>query len=395
MQSLKELFRIGMGPSSSHTMGPRKAAEVFGGKFPHADQYQVTLYGSLAATGKGHCTDFAIIDVLGNQKTQIIWNPEVCLPFHPNGMLFKALNADGKLLGEWTVFSVGGGALREESTVAADSPVYPFTNFAEIITWAQSSGRPISDAAMEFEPHIADYLAEVWYTMKRAIEVGLNEEGVLRGGLHLQRKAYSFFAKARTLKAGANRTGLLSAYALAVSEQNAACGIVVTAPTCGSCGVVPAVLRYLQEELSCSDAHIIRALAVAGLIGNTAKRNGSISGAEVGCQGEIGVACAMASGAACSLLGGTPAQIEYAAEIGLEHFLGLTCDPVLGLVQIPCIERNAVAASRALMAAEYALLTDGLHRVSYDTVVKTMLVTGHDIPSLYRETSNGGLAKLV
>lgn len=242
-------------------------------------------------------------------------------------------------------------------------------------------------------PEIWDYLAEVWETMKAAIARGLDAEGVLPGPLNLPRKASSYYIRAKGYKDSLRSRGLVFAYALAVSEENASGGKIVTAPTCGSCGVVPAVLKHLQESREFSDARILRALATAGLVGNIVKYNASISGAEAGCQAEVGVACSMASAAASQLFGGSPAQIEYSAEMGLEHHLGMTCDPVCGLVQIPCIERNAYAAARALDANIYSAFTDGHHRVSFDKVVEVMKQTGHDLPSLYKETSEGGLAK--
>ncbi|MBN2641880.1 MAG: L-serine ammonia-lyase, iron-sulfur-dependent, subunit alpha [Victivallales bacterium] len=396
MQSLRELYRIGMGPSSSHTMASRRAAEMFNATVPAAASFRVTLYGSLAATGKGHFTDRAILGVLGEDRTQIIWEAATVLPFHPNGMKFEALDNKGGLCREWTVFSVGGGALREEHETAEEKHVYSVADMSEILQWANDEGRPLWTLVQECEDSgIWDYLASVWKQMKQTMQQGLDNEDVLPGGLRLQRKALSVYRKAKSQRRNSSRTGLLSAYALAVSEQNAGCGVVVTAPTCGSCGVLPAVLFHLQKELKCPDTDILRALATAGLVGNVVKQNGSISGAEVGCQGEVGVACAMASAAASQLLGGTASQIEYAAEIGLEHFLGLTCDPVMGLVQIPCIERNVIAAAHALTAAEYVHYTDGRHRVSFDDAVSVMMQTGHDMPSLYRETSDGGLAKVV
>jgi len=394
MKSLRELFRIGIGPSSSHTMGPRLAAETFQGRAPDAAAYQVTLYGSLAATGRGHFTDRAILDVLRPEKTALVWKPETVLPFHPNGMKFEAFDGGRNLLCEWTVFSVGGGALRCEGDNIDTPEVYPFRCFSELVKRSEKSGQPLWNAVNEHEDaSIWEYLSGIHSQMARTIHRGLEREDVLPGSLHLARRAASVYAKAGSQKE--QRTGLIAAYALAVSEENASCGIVATAPTCGSCGILPAVLRYLRESRGFTDRQILCALATAGLVGLTAKQNASISGAEVGCQGEIGVACAMAAGAAAQLLGGTSAQIEYAAEIGLEHFLGLTCDPVMGLVQIPCIERNVLAANQALTAAEYALLTDGRHRVSLDTVIRAMKQTGHDLPALYRETSAGGLAKVV
>lgn len=396
MKSIKELYRIGTGPSSSHTMGPRKAAEMFLERHPEATSFQVILYGSLAATGKGHMTDVAILDTLQPQApVELIWKSHVFLPFHPNGMTFKALNANKQVTDEWTVFSVGGGALAEEGkgrTVSKD--IYDMNSMSEILAWCKHTGKSYWEYVEQCEgPEIWDYLAEVWETMKAAIDRGLDAEGVLPGPLNLPRKASSYYIRAKGYKDSLRSRGLVFAYALAVSEENASGGKIVTAPTCGSCGVVPAVLKHLQESRDFSDARILRALATAGLVGNIVKHNASISGAEAGCQAEVGVACSMASAAASQLFGGSPAQIEYSAEMGLEHHLGMTCDPVCGLVQIPCIERNAYAAARALDANIYSAFTDGHHRVSFDKVVEVMKQTGHDLPSLYKETSEGGLAK--
>lgn len=397
MKSIKELYRIGTGPSSSHTMGPRKAAELFLEKHPNATKFKVTLYGSLAATGQGHMTDVAIIDTLSPiAPVEIIWQPKVFLPFHPNGMTFAAYDDNDKLLDNWTVYSVGGGALAESdvSTHITTPDVYSMNSMVEILDWCEKTGKTYWEYVKECEnSDIWDYLHEVWLTMKDSIHRGLDEEGVLPGPLNLRRKASTYFIRATGYKASLQSRGLVFAYALAVSEENAAGGKIVTAPTCGSCGVVPAVLYHLYKSRNFSDLRMHRALATAGLIGNIVKHNASISGAEVGCQGEVGVACAMASAAANQLFGGSPAQIEYAAEMGLEHHLGMTCDPVCGLVQIPCIERNAYAAARALDANIYASFSDGIHRVSFDKVVEVMKQTGHDLPSLYKETSEGGLAK--
>lgn len=397
MKSIKELYRIGTGPSSSHTMGPRKAAETFLVRHPEAASFKVTLYGSLAATGKGHMTDVAIIDTLKPAApVEIIWQPKVFLPFHPNAMTFAALNAAGKLIENWTVYSVGGGALAENNEHSSiESPeVYDMNHMTEILDWCERTGRTYWEYVKESEnSDIWDYLNEVWCTMKDAVRRGLEQEGVLPGELNLRRKASTYYIRAKDYKESLRSRGLVFAYALAVSEENASGGKIVTAPTCGSCGVMPSVLYHLHTSRDFSDLRILRALATAGLIGNIVKHNASISGAEVGCQGEVGVACAMASAAANQLFGGSPAQIEYAAEMGLEHHLGMTCDPVCGLVQIPCIERNAYAAARALDANLYATFTDGVHRVSFDKVVQVMKQTGHDLPSLYKETSEGGLAK--
>nr|WP_320039264.1 L-serine ammonia-lyase [uncultured Bacteroides sp.] len=397
MKSIKELYRIGSGPSSSHTMGPKKAAELFLSRHPEATSFNVTLYGSLAATGKGHFTDVAIISILEpHASVTIIWQPKIFLPFHPNGMTFEAFDNEGKELENWTVYSIGGGALStEEGPIGGDNrEIYGMNSMQEILDWCQISGKSYWEYVQECEDSdIWDYLAEVWATMKASIKRGLEQEGVLPGPLNLRRKAATYFIRSSGYKQSLRSRGLVFAYALAVSEENASGGEIVTAPTCGSCGVVPAVLYHLQESREFSDARIHRALATAGLIGNIVKTNASISGAEVGCQGEVGVACAMASAAANQLFGGSPAQIEYAAEMGLEHHLGMTCDPVCGLVQIPCIERNAYAAARALDANLFSSYTDGIHRVSFDKVVQVMKQTGHDLPSLYKETGEGGLAK--
>ena len=397
MKSIKELYRIGTGPSSSHTMGPRKAAEMFLTRHPEAASFKVTLYGSLAATGKGHMTDVAIIDTLKpTAPVDIIWQPKIFLPFHPNGMNFVALDAGGNELENWTVYSVGGGALAEDNKQPSiESPeVYSKNSMTEILDWCEHTGKSYWEYVKECEdPDIWDYLKEVWDTMKESVQRGLEQEGVLPGPLNLRRKASTYYIRATGYKASLQSRGLVFAYALAVSEENASGGKIVTAPTCGSCGVMPAVLYHLAKSREFSEMRILRALATAGLIGNIVKQNASISGAEVGCQGEVGVACAMASAAANQLFGGSPAQIEYAAEMGLEHHLGMTCDPVCGLVQIPCIERNAYAAARALDANLYSSFTDGMHRVSFDKVIQVMKQTGHDLPSLYKETSEGGLAK--
>jgi len=398
MESLREIFRIGKGPSSSHTMGPQRAAIIFAERHPEASRFEVTLYGSLAATGKGHMTDKAIIDVLKQiAPVEIVWEPSVFLPYHPNGMLFRAYNNSQDLLDEWTVYSVGGGALSEGK--ATDDyfhkeSVYDLHTLKDIQTWCEHHGRGYWEYVKHCEgDDLWDYLHEVWKTMQAAVERGLDSEGALPGPLNLARKAPNYYIKARGYKPSLQSRGMVYSYALAVSEENASGGTIVTAPTCGACGVVPAVLYHLSKGHDFSETKILHALATAGLFGNIVKYNASISGAEVGCQGEVGVACAMASAASCQLFGGSPSQIEYAAEMGLEHHLGMTCDPVCGLVQIPCIERNAFAACRALDAQLYASFSDGSHRVSFDRVVEVMKQTGHDIPSLYKETSAGGLAK--
>lgn len=394
MQSLKELYRYGMGPSSSHTIGPNNAARQFKADTPDAHAYRVHFYGSLSLTGKGHLTDKAVTDALAPTACDIVWHNEA-LPFHPNGMTFEALDANQEITHTWTTYSVGGGELSNEGEGASEkTQVYKERSMDEVLDWALQSGRPIWQLVEETEGEelIDDFLASIWTRMLESIESGLQKEGVLKGGLKLPRKARDFIAQTRRLKEDETRTGLLSGYALAVAEENADGGFVVTAPTCGSSGILPGVLYYFFYEKGTSTRSILNALATAGLVGNLVKRNASISGAEVGCQGEVGVGCAMAAAAATQLMGGSPRQIEYAAEMALEHHLGLTCDPILGLVQVPCIERNAFAAVKAINCADYAMLTDGRHLVSFDKVVKTLKKTGHDMLSLYRETSLGGLA---
>lgn len=395
MESIRQLYKIGNGPSSSHTMGPMKAAAGFAEATPGAARYEVTLYGSLAATGKGHMTDAAILGVLEPlAPVELVWKPDEVLPFHTNGMRFKAFDGAGNEMLAKTVYSIGGGDILEEGQSREPSKsIYPLNKIKDIQQWCEESGRSYWEFVDQYEDSgIWDYLAEVWTVMKEAVERGIEAEGVLPGGLGVRRKAVSYYVHAAGYNSSLKSRGLVYAYALAVSEENAAGGRIVTAPTCGSCGIVPAVLYHLHTSKNFSEKRILRALATAGLFGNVVKHNASVSGAEVGCQGEVGVACAMAAAAASQLFGGTPAQIEYSAEMGLEHHLGLTCDPVCGLVQIPCIERNAYAAARALDANLYSAFSDGKHSVDFDRIVEVMKQTGHDLPSLYKETAKGGLA---
>lgn len=395
MESLKKLFKIGNGPSSSHTMGPKRAAELFAKENSQADAFRVTLYGSLAATGKGHLTDVAIVDALAPRPVTFVWEPSVFLPFHPNGMTFEALCAE-KATHQWTIYSIGGGDLADEHSSVAHQHLYDKKNMADIMQACQQTGKAFWEYVEEVEgKEIWDYLHHVWEVMKEAITRGIEAEGVIPGGLFLQRKSSSYFTKAKSYTDSLRSRALIYSYALATSEENASGGVIVTAPTCGSSGVLPAVLYHLRTKHEFRDSRIVKALATAGLIGNIVKTNASVSGAQVGCQGEIGVACSMAAAAATQLFGGSIAQIEYAAEMGLEHHLGLTCDPICGLVQVPCIERNAFAAVRALDACSFAMLSDGKHLVSFDKVVQTMKQTGHDLPSLYKETALGGLAKFI
>ena len=412
MKSIKDIYKIGKGPSSSHTMGPYKAITSYMEKHPEADRLHVTLYGSLAATGKGHLTDEAVHEAFAAWHTTdrdtaesrerlkdnvtIEWKPKKVLPFHPNGMKVAAINMDGDTYDRWTYYSIGGGdiiCMESPIEVEGGDDLYSMTNMTDIMNWCEKTGKSYWEYVNETEdPAIWKHLEEVWHVMKAAVERGIEEEGVLPGPLNLRRKALSYHVRAFGQGDTFKTRGLVFAYALAVSEENAAGGTIVTAPTCGSCGVVPSVLYHMQTRYGFSDTRIIRALATCGLIGAVVKHNASVSGAEVGCQGEVGVACAMGAAAVAQLMGGSPSQIEYAAEMGLEHHLGLTCDPVCGLVQIPCIERNAYAAARAFDAGIYALYTDGNHRVSFDQAVRVMKKTGHDLPSLYKETSEGGLA---
>jgi L-serine dehydratase len=392
MQSLTQLYRIGIGPSASHAMGPRLAAQRFLDRQPDAAAYAVTFYGSLALTGRGHGTDQAVRGVMSGRTCELRWAPDQELAFHPNGMRFHALAADGAVADEWEVFSVGGGALAAADE-APPAIVYPFTSMAEVLAFCEQEGCELGACVIRFDDDChRHHLPAVWQTMTAAVERGLATTGTLNGPLKLARKAAGHAARAAALPPARQRTGRVTAYALAVSEENAAGGEVATAPTCGACGVLPGVLTWFHRHEGATTADVIEALAVAGLVGNLCKQNASISGAEVGCQGEVGVACAMAAAAAARLQGASTAQIEYAAEMALEHHLGLTCDPVGSLVQIPCIERNAVAAVRAIDCAEYALLSDGSHLISFDEVVETMARTGRDMHRAYRETSEGGLA---
>ena len=394
MYSIKDIFKTGYGPSSSHTIGPGRAAELFEKKYPEAIQFRVTLFGSLAATGKGHNTDLAIIKSL-QKDVEIIWNTQKELPRHPNGMMFEALDEKKKAFAKWEVYSVGGGDLLDDGSILPEKQkVYPHSSMNEILAWCHQEGGNMWEYVEQHEgKEIFDSLAEIWKTMKATLKRGLNNEGVLPGHLKVQRKAASYYTKAKHAKGGIKDKGIVFALALATAEENAAGGEVVTAPTCGSAGVLPAALYFARQNQKLNDTRVLRALSIAGIIGNIVKTNGSISGAEVGCQGEIGTACAMTAGAIAYLLGGTPAQIEYAAEMGFEHYLGLTCDPIGGYVQIPCIERNALAADTARECAVYSIFSDGAHKIPFDRVVETMKETGKDMQAKYRETSLGGLAR--
>ena len=393
MESLKELYKAGNGPSSSHTMGPQRAAEQFKNKYPEAASFKAHLYGSLAATGEGHLTDYIIKKTLEPKHVEIIWREDIVKPYHPNGMMLEAIDADGNVIGDWTIYSVGGGTIAEEGMRnAGGNDTYPHSTMEEIIAWCKENHKNFVDYVKTYDDaDIMDFLVTIKDAMKQSIIDGLNTTEVIPGKLNLERKAHYFY---KQYLANKELNTLLYSYALAASEQNASGNVIVTAPTCGSAGVLPGVFFAMQDFYGYSDEMILEALAVAGLVGVLVKRNGSVSGAEVGCQGEVGVACAMAAAAVAFLKGGSLRQIEYAAEIGLEHHLGMTCDPAYGYVQIPCIERNAMGAQRALDAANYALLTDGEHHVTFDQIVKIMDETGRDLMDKYRETSKGGIAQL-
>ncbi len=396
MQSLKYLYRIGLGPSSSHTMGPVAAAIRFLNECPDAPSYKITLYGSLAKTGRGHMTDVALGKVFGNKPYEIIFDCDTPTERHPNTMDICALDGERQL--KCTRFySIGGGEVLAEGEQADDhAKIYPLRSFTEISNLCRERDIRLWQYVEECEgEEIWDYLLKVWDVMRDSIIRGIDAEGVLHGGLGLQRKARYLFRQKHIDESEETKTNrLICAYAYAVSEENAGGGIIVTAPTCGACGVVPAVLRFLQKKRNFSDEQILHALATAGLIGNLIKTNASISGAECGCQAEIGTACAMAAAAAAELYELDLDQIEYAAEMSIEHHLGLTCDPIGGLVQIPCIERNAIAAMRALNAVNLADFLADSRKISFDMIVDTMYETGKDLKVMYRETAEGGLAKL-
>ncbi|MGE0078515.1 MAG: L-serine ammonia-lyase [Bacteroidales bacterium] len=394
MLSIKEIYKEGYGPSSSHTIGPVRAAEIFLSKHPDVHNFRVTLYGSLALTGKGHHSDIAIRKGFLPKSVDIVWKPEENLPLHPNGMIFEALTESNETIDTWEVYSIGGGDLKDGNGILNSHNVYELDTMTNILAWCRQEGKALWEFVEDNEgKEIWDFLDKIWHTMKETVKRGIDNEGVLPGPIKLARRASSQYTKALNSHGTMKNVGLLFAFALAVAEENASGGRIVTAPTCGSSGVLPAVLFYLNSEEHLTEPKILRALATAGLIGNLVKHNASISGAEVGCQGEIGTACAMAAAAMAQILGGSPTQIEYAAEMGMEHNLGLTCDPVLGYVQIPCIERNAIAASKAYSCGVYALSSDGGHKVSFDQAVETMAETGRDIQVAYRETGIGGLAK--
>lgn len=395
MKSTRDIYKIGVGPSSSHTMGPVYATERFLKENETADFISVTLYGSLAETGKGHGTDRAIISAIKPKKCEIVFDYEtVDLP-HPNTLDFTAYKG-GEVIGKMRALSVGGGDIEivgdKKENIAPE--IYKENTFTEIAEICKSKNIRLSDYVFEHEGEdFKKFLLKVWQVMTNAISEGLSKTGILPGGLEVQRKAQKLYSQRHIDESAQTKENrLVCSYAFAVSEQNADLGTIVTAPTCGACGVVPAVLKYMQDKNGFTDDDIVRALAVAGLIGNLVRTNASISGAECGCQAEVGTACSMASAGLCELFEMGIDQIEYAAEMSFEHHLGLTCDPVCGLVQIPCIERNAVAAMRSINALSLANFLSDSRKLSFDSVVKTMYHTGKDLSNLYRETAKGGLA---
>ena len=397
MKSIRDIYKIGKGPSSSHTIGPERAAMHFKEIHLDADAFQVDLFGSLSKTGKGHGTDRVLREVLSPLPTQIVFRKdEPDFVRHPNTMVFSALK-NGAVYDTLQVESIGGGDIRFDGDKAQAMPdVYPENSFAEIDQFCRFRGLDLAEFVEINEgEEIWDFLAEIWQTMKNSVQEGLAAEGILPGGLRVERKAKILYENPAPNEVPQVREcRIMAAYAFAVSEQNADCGTIVTAPTCGACGVLPACLVYVQQQRHLTDEQMLRGLAVAGLIGNLIKQNASISGAECGCQAEIGTACSMAAAALTYLFGLTTAQVQYAAEIALEHHLGLTCDPICGLVQVPCIERNAVAAMRAMNACNLAYFLSDTQRISFDMVVKTMYETGINMNQRFRETSEGGLARM-
>ena len=398
MKSIRDIYKAGKGPSSSHTMGPERAARIFKTENPDAAGFRAVLYGSLAKTGPGHGTDRVIRETLAPLPCDVVFDLETTELPHPNTMDLFALDASNQVLTSMRIYSVGGGDIRIEGRdLPEEAPdIYVHGSFSEIAEYCKAHNLRLSQYVEQYEgEEIWSFLLDVWKQMCQSITEGLTHSGTLPGGLNVERKAQFLYNQRHIDERPETRENrIVCAYAFAVSEQNAGGGTVVTAPTCGSCGVLPAVLKYMQEEKNLPDRTVLKALAVAGLIGNLVKKNASISGAECGCQAEIGTACSMASAALAELFEMGIDQVEYAAEVALEHHLGLTCDPIGGLVQIPCIERNAVAAMRAINAVRISNFLTSTRKISFDMVVETMYETGRDLSHIYRETAEGGLAKL-
>lgn len=390
MKSIETIYKIGYGPSSSHTMGPQRASVKFMEKNPNANRFKVYIYGSLALTGKGHLTDYIILKTLGVERTEVVFEYATELPFHPNGMKFEAY-IDDDLIDSWVVYSIGGGNIVDENnTPTGEKEIYEITTMQETLSYCLDNNISLLEYIKSLEDDsLYNYLNEVFDVMISSVEEGLSREDDLPGYLKVKRRAKKIYNQYLVSQ---DFDTLVFAASLATSEMNASGGKIVTAPTCGSCGVIPGILYAYYKLNRFSKEQLIDSLYIAGFVGNLIRTNASISGAEVGCQGEVGAASSMASAMVCFLNGGTNEQIEYAAEVGLEHHLGMTCDPVGGYVQIPCIERNAISARRSIDCAKYALLTDGKHYITLDHVIKTMNETGKDLHQKYRETSLGGLA---
>ncbi|MBU1693536.1 MAG: L-serine ammonia-lyase, iron-sulfur-dependent, subunit alpha [Verrucomicrobia bacterium] len=396
--SIFDLYKIGAGPSSSHSIGPERAARLFLERVPARPAgIRVTLFGSLAATGRGHLTDQSVRRALAGVPVEFVWDTQTGDLNHPNTMRFDALGPDGAVQDSWTVYSIGGGNLRDDDGPVGDGEPtpYPGGSLTELLAYGDTQGLAFWQLVERTEHDPWTRLESIWEVMEASVRRGLeSRENFLPGSLKLARKARQTMTRGRDLASPQRDLALLAAFSLAVAEENAAGGTIVTAPSCGAAGVLPGLLYYYHTVKGIPRRDILEALATAGLFGSVIRANASISGAEVGCQGEIGSACSMAAAAGAQLLGGTLPQIEYAAEIAMEHHLGLTCDPVEGYVQIPCIERNMTACLRAAECAVFALLTDGRHLVSFDDVIDVMYRTGADLQSAYRETARGGLADL-
>lgn len=398
MESLKEVFKIGCGPSSSHTMGPERAASEFKKRYPNANSYKVELCGSLAATGKGHMTDWIIMKTFEPKETEVIWKPTFIHPYHTNFLKLYALDENKEELGNMEVFSIGGGSIREmKDGKVEESGIeepYPLENMANIVKWCEDNDKELWEYVDIYEnKDIWNHLSDIYDAMFASVKRGIQRDGLLPAKLRFKRKAKIMYEKALSSPESIKLTKKIFAYALATAEENASAGRVVTAPTCGSCGIIPAVLVAMVEEFNIDRDKAIKGLAIAGLVGALIKKNATVSGAEGGCQAEIGSACSMATAMATYFLDGDIHQIEYGAESGMEHALGLTCDPIGGYVIVPCIERNAIFAVKALNTANYVMSVESEHIISFDDVIKTMAETGKDLREGYRETSTGGLAK--
>lgn len=400
LQSIFNVYIVGAGPSSTHSIGPQRAARLFLRSLPAAPaRVRITLYGSLAATGRGHWTDRTLVRTLDPVRAEVVFDPHRTDLPHPNTLKFEAFDAAGLLYKEWTVCSIGGGNLQEANGTPVEPATlpatYPLGNIREAMTYCRANDMPFWGIVEQVETDLWPRLEAIWDTMVETLQRGLaSTQIILPGTLELPRRANIIHHRAADLQGATHEMGLLAAYALATAEENAAGGQVVTAPSCGAAGILPAVLYFFKTHHGRTTRQILEALATAGLFGASIRANATVSGAEAGCQAEVGSACSMAAAAAAQLSGASLSQIEYAAEMAMEHNLGLTCDPIEGYVQIPCIERNMNAALRALECAAFTLMTDGHHLIGFDEVIEVMNNTGHDLQAAYRETAAGGLASL-